>query len=154
MTEEKENTEMDPYLGELFFQLQGSAWIHMGKVAHPTSGKVERNLEAAKGAIDMLGMLETKTRGNLTKMEEGVLRELLQQVRLNFVSEQEKGDSPAEPTAAFEAGDADDPGAAGAPNAAGDSRTEGVGDDGSASEAAAPEKGPSEETSEGPETNA
>ncbi len=150
MTEENENTEMDPYLGELFFQLQGSAWIHMGKVAHPTSGKVERNMEAAKGAIDMLGMLETKTRGNLTKMEEGVLRELLQQVRLNFVSEQEKGDSPAEPTAAFEAGDA---GAAGAPNAAGDPSAKSVDDEGSASEAAAPEKGPSEETSEGPETN-
>ena len=148
MTEENENTEMDPYLGELLFQLQGSAWIHMGKVAHPTSGKVERNMEAASGAIDMLGMLETKTRGNLTKMEEGVLRELLQQVRLNFVSEQEKGDSPAEPTASFEGGDAGDAGAVGDPSA------EGAGDEGSASEATAPEKGPSEETSEGPETNA
>lgn len=100
MNDEKE--EMDPYLGELLFQLQGSAWIHMGKVANPVSGKVERNLEAARGAIDMLGMLEVKTRGNLTKMEEGVLRDLLQQVRLNFVSEQEKGDSPAEPAAASE----------------------------------------------------
>ena len=140
MTEENENTEMDPYLGELFFQLQGSAWIHMGKVAHPTSGKVERNLEAAKGAIDMLGMLEAKTRGNLTKMEEGVLRELLQQVRLNFVSEQEKGDSPAEPTASFE----DSAAAEGS----------GAEAEGAASDAKVPEKGPSEESSEGPETNA
>ena len=151
MTEENENTEMDPYLGELFFQLQGSAWIHMGKVAHPTSGKVERNMEAAKGAIDMLGMLETKTRGNLTKMEEGVLRELLSQVRLNFVSEQERGDFPAEPTASFAADAAGDADVAGA---AGDTKAEGVGEDGSTSEAAAPEKGPSEETSEGPETSA
>lgn len=123
-----ESSQVDPYFGELLFQLQGSAWIHMGKVANPGSGKVERNMEAARGAIDMLGMLEVKTKGNLTSVEESVLRELLQQVRLNFVSEQEKGDTP-EATI----------------DASGDSAETAAGGQ---------EEGPSEETSEGPETSA
>ena len=92
----EENMDVNPMFVELVFQLQGAAWIHMGKVANPGTGKIERNLDLARGAIDMLGMIEEKTRGNLNGDEERLLRELLSQVRLNFVSEQEKPESAPE----------------------------------------------------------
>jgi len=88
MSEDKH--DVNPMFLDLVVQLQGAAWIHMGKVANPATGKIERNLDAARGAIDMLGMIEEKTRGNLVKDEEDLLRELLRQVRLNFVNEQNR----------------------------------------------------------------
>jgi hypothetical protein len=91
MTEE--STEANPLFVELIFQLQGAAWIHMGKVANPATGKIDRDLDMARGAIDMLGMIEAKTRGNLVADEEHLLRELLTQVRLNFASEKKKPDA-------------------------------------------------------------
>jgi hypothetical protein len=85
-----DESAVNPHFAMLVAQLQGAAWIHMGKVANPTTGKIERNLELARGAIDMLGMLEEKTRGNLAHDEEMLLRELLRQLRLNYVSEKDK----------------------------------------------------------------
>lgn len=96
-----ETADVNPLFVELVFQLQSAAWIHMGKVANPGTGKIERNLELARDAIDMLGMIEEKTRGNLKGDEERLLREFLSQVRLNFVSEQGKPDeTPAASAAA------------------------------------------------------
>ena len=102
----EETADVSPVFVELIFQLQSAAWIHMGKVANPGTGKIERNLDMARGAIDMLGMIEEKTRGNLSGDEERLLRELLSQVRLNFVSEQDKPDGPV--AAPADTGNAED----------------------------------------------
>jgi len=69
---------------------QYGAMIYLGKFVHPGSGKLERNLDAAKYAIDLLGMIERKTRGNLDRDEERFLGEVLTTLRLNFVDEVEK----------------------------------------------------------------
>jgi hypothetical protein len=102
-----ENT-VNPHFAMLVAQLQGAAWIHMGKVANPTTGEIDRNLDLAQQAIDMLGMLEEKTQGNLADDEERVLRELLRQLRLNYASEKSK---PEEAPSEEEASQASKPAA-------------------------------------------
>lgn len=71
----------------LIQQYQFMALIHMGKMVHPESQQTERNLIAAKAAIDILGMLEAKTKGNLSKEEDGFLQQVLTNLRLNYVDE-------------------------------------------------------------------
>ena len=67
------------------FQIE--AWLFLGKMVHPESQEVERNLGAAKHVIDSLGMLEEKTKGNLSSEEERFLKQVVTTLRLNFVDE-------------------------------------------------------------------
>ncbi len=75
---------------QLIMSFHAAAWQQLGKVASPISGKVERNLELAKNSIDILGMLESKTKGNLSEDEEKFLQQILTQLRMNFVEESGK----------------------------------------------------------------
>jgi|ERR1051325_747567 hypothetical protein len=63
------------------------AMISMGKLMNPVTNKAEKNLEAARFFIDMLEMLDVKTRGNLGREEERILQSSLSSVRLTFVEE-------------------------------------------------------------------
>jgi len=66
--------------------LASTAAIHFGDLVDPVSGKhAEPNLEGAAQMIDILEMLEQKTRGNLTAEERQVLAQLLYELRLRFV---------------------------------------------------------------------
>ncbi len=67
-----------------------SAMMQMGKIMNPATGKVEKDLAQAKFTIDILGMLEGKTKGNLTKEESELLRTTLANLRLNYVEEMEE----------------------------------------------------------------
>jgi hypothetical protein len=71
----------------LVLSLYNSAWIALGKVANPISGKVEVDLEAARGSIDLLQTLEVKTKGNVTREEEKMIAGCLTTLRLNYVAE-------------------------------------------------------------------
>jgi hypothetical protein len=79
---------------QLFVQL--AAMFHvagmqqMGKIKHPVTDKIERNLEAAQNSIDLLDMLKSKTRGNLSGEEEKMLDQIIQDLKLNFVEEAAK----------------------------------------------------------------
>ena len=84
----------------LLMQLHYTAWVQLGKVAHPVSGKTDRDLEAAKDTIDLLGSLEEKTRGNLHGEEEKLLAHLLLELRMNYVEELKHGASAAAESAA------------------------------------------------------
>jgi hypothetical protein len=79
----------DLFLG-LVASLQASAWVMLGKVIHPATGKVERHLEQAKETIDLLAVLETKTRGNLHPEEQRLLSQALFELRMNYVEELER----------------------------------------------------------------
>lgn len=59
--------------------------ISLGIVPHPLTGKTEQHLNEARHAIDILSMLEEKTKGNLTDEEAKVLRETLYGLRMRFV---------------------------------------------------------------------
>ena len=69
-----------------------SAWISLGKVKSPVSDTLERNLEQATYYIDLLDMLQTKMKGNLSEWEEQYIIHSLSELKLNFIDEQKKGD--------------------------------------------------------------
>lgn len=83
----------------MVIQQTNMALVFLGKVPHPESGETVRNLDAAQMFIDQLEMLEAKTKGNLEKQEEGLLRQSLTELRLAFVEAvREKSPPPAEKT--------------------------------------------------------
>ena len=67
-----------------------SAWISLGKVKTPVTDKLERNLEQATYYIHLLGMLQTKMKGNLSEWEEQYIIHSLSELKLNFIDEQKK----------------------------------------------------------------
>ncbi len=71
---------------EFLMGIASSAFIYLGMVEHPATGKREVDLEAARESIDMLGMLRQKTKGNLTSEEENLFENLLAELRMQFVS--------------------------------------------------------------------
>ncbi len=71
------------------FSLMHTAAVQLGDAADPGSGKPEApNLEAAKQMIDILGLLEEKTRGNLSADERQLLEQGLYELRLRYVEVQ------------------------------------------------------------------
>ncbi len=66
------------------------AMMSMGKIVNPITKKAERNLDAARFFIDMVEMLEAKTKGNLSKDEERMLATTLSSLRLTFVEEADR----------------------------------------------------------------
>lgn len=69
------------------FSLNSSALVHLGILEDPTTGTKEKNLLLAKQTIDILGMLEEKTRGNLAADEEQLLKNILHDLRIMYVKE-------------------------------------------------------------------
>jgi hypothetical protein len=70
--------------------LSHSAYMHLGDAPNPIDGRVEQNLTMARQTIDLLGLLEEKTQGNLTGEEERVLEQALYELRLRYVEVAEK----------------------------------------------------------------
>lgn len=72
------------------FSLGTSAMYHFGDFPDPVTKKAERNLEAAKQTIDILGILKDKTKGNLNDEEDRLLESLLYELRIRYVRETAK----------------------------------------------------------------
>lgn len=85
---------------QLVLGLQVAGMQSLGKLMNPMTRKVERNLDAARDVIDTLTALETRTRGNLESDEERVLRQVLTELRMNYVDEVKKGAAGGEPESA------------------------------------------------------
>jgi hypothetical protein len=107
---------------QLVMQQANMAMMLMGKIAHPESGQVVKDLEAARFFIDQLEMIEIKTKGNLSKEESGLLKQSLMSLRLSFVQAVEQPESKASepapsPAAKPETGGATAPGGESAPSA-------------------------------------
>jgi hypothetical protein len=79
----------------LVMQQSNMAMMLLGKTAHPETGQNIRDLEAAKLFIDLLEMLQSKTKGNLTPEEAALLKQSLMSLRMAYV---ETVDSPAPKT--------------------------------------------------------
>ena len=67
------------------FGLGQMALVHLGEIPEPQTGEVARNLEQARHVIDILDMLEDKTRGNLAQEEGDLLRTLKSELKLKYV---------------------------------------------------------------------
>ena len=62
----------------------GTAYVHLGDAPNP-DGQPERNLPLARQDIDLLGLLQEKTKGNLTGDEERLLDSALYDLRMRFI---------------------------------------------------------------------
>jgi hypothetical protein len=71
------------------FSLMHTAAVHLGDAADPGTGQMATpNLEGARQMIDILGLLEEKTRGNLSAEERQLLEQGLYELRMRFVEVQ------------------------------------------------------------------
>ena len=69
------------------FSLNHSVLVHLGVMEDPSTGKKVKNLPIAKQTIDILGMLQEKTRGNLDNDEENMLKNILYDLRMIYIKE-------------------------------------------------------------------
>ena len=69
----------------MVMQQSSMAMMLLGKTAHPETGKIVRDLEGARLFIDVLEMLEVKTKGNLNPQEAAMLKQSLMSLRMAFV---------------------------------------------------------------------
>jgi tellurite resistance protein len=76
---------------QLVLGLQQAAMVALGKLMNPVSGKIERNLEAARNTIDTLAAIAARTAGNLESDEQRVLTQVLTDLRMNYLDEVKKG---------------------------------------------------------------
>jgi hypothetical protein len=76
------------------FSLSTSAMMLMGEQLDPQQGQMPVNLAQAKEIIDILSMLENKTRGNLATDEQAVLTDMLYALRMKYVDAASSTQSP------------------------------------------------------------
>jgi hypothetical protein len=75
-----------PRFLDLVESLQMGAMANLGMLQVRDGSRSPVNLPGAKDAIDLLGVLQEKTRGNLDKEEEEVLREGLYHLRMAYMA--------------------------------------------------------------------
>lgn len=79
--------EIDYRFLALVMSLATAAWSQLGKIPHPNTQKIEKDLEQAKMSIDFLRMLLEKTQGNLKPKEQELLGNTVTDLELNFADE-------------------------------------------------------------------
>lgn len=93
---------MAAHFASMVMQTAQMAVMLLGQMPHPETGETVTDLEGAKMFIDQLEMLEVKTKGNLSKDEEELLKQSLVGTRMAFVEaieQRETAVKPAAPTA-------------------------------------------------------
>jgi hypothetical protein len=82
----EERIDFPSYL--LTYYTQGL--VLLGEVPNPYTNKKEENLEAARHTIDILTMLQEKTRGNLDREEQQLLDSVLYELRMKFMAKTDR----------------------------------------------------------------
>ena len=95
MSQENPSKEEQSFM-YLVGTFQSSAWIAMGKMKNPMTGKVEQNLDQSSFYIDLLNMLQAKTKGNLSEYEEQMLINTVSELKMNLIEEKKKTEEPIE----------------------------------------------------------
>ena len=75
----------EPQFGDLVISLHTGALASLGMIGEEGSSPEAPDINSARQYIDLLGVLEKKTQGNLTGEEENLLKEALYQLRMVFV---------------------------------------------------------------------
>lgn len=84
--ESRRSSVAGPSFLDLVMTLQMGAMVNLGMVQTPEGQRTSVNLPAAKDSIDMLEVLQTKTRGNLDEEEKEVLSEGMYHLRMAYVA--------------------------------------------------------------------
>lgn len=89
-----ENTQTKPdfampviNFSTFILSLNSAALVHLGVETDPTTGTRSANLPMAKQTIDILSMIEAKTKGNLTDDEKRLVTHLIYELRLLYVKQ-------------------------------------------------------------------
>lgn len=82
----EEEQEMTEFMQIIYSLATSTAFIHLGLMEHPATGRAEVNLPAAQQGIGMLMILREKTKGNLTRGEDEFFETLLADLKMQFVS--------------------------------------------------------------------
>ena len=69
---------------------QSSAWVALGKMENPMTDKTEVNIEQASFYINLLEMIQEKTKKNLTDYEEQILINTISELKLSLIDENKK----------------------------------------------------------------
>ncbi len=85
--DEKEFQLPEINLATFIFSLNSSVLMQLGIIEDPVTGEKVKNLPLAKQTIDILGMIEEKTKGNLTEDEATMLKNILYELRMLYVRE-------------------------------------------------------------------
>lgn len=75
----------DASLAALLAMLSNQAMVALGLIRNPVTGKAEKELPLARYFIDLIGVLEEKTKGNLDSDEAAAIDETLHTLRMAFV---------------------------------------------------------------------
>lgn len=91
-TEQPEETHTQVPLPEVNFStfilsLSSSALMHLGEIPDPVSKEKRKDLSLAKHTIDIIGMLQEKTKGNLTDNEKKLTDGILYDLRMRYVQQ-------------------------------------------------------------------
>src|ERR1700704_1695443 len=87
--------EVDLRFLTLVMSLATAAWSQPGEIPHPSTQKIEKDLEQAHMSIDFLRMLLEKTKGNLKPKEDELLTNTVTDLEMNFADEVGKSGEPA-----------------------------------------------------------
>lgn len=100
MSEEAKKITKEEFSELMFIQyisaLTNSGMQYLGKIMNPLTGKIEKNLEAAQGIIELLSMLREKTKGNLNDTEEKVISDGIANLQLNYADEVNRAEKEKE----------------------------------------------------------
>ncbi len=95
----------DHVLIGFFSSLQAAAMQHMGKLANPVTGEIERDMLAAQSTIDILEMLKAKCRTDTPDELLRFMDNAVMEIQMNYLDEKKKDEAedPAEEDGAGEA---------------------------------------------------
>ena len=99
----KQSGELTQQFIEFVMMQAQNAALFLGQIPNPQTGQAEVNLDVARMFIDQLGMIQEKTRGNLTTEESTVLRNALSSLQMAFVEASRGGGTSAASAPAPEA---------------------------------------------------
>ncbi|MFC1453093.1 DUF1844 domain-containing protein [Verrucomicrobiota bacterium] len=110
MVDENGSIDMNKALwANLIIMLSSSAMQQLGKVVNPLTNKTEVDLQGAQMTIDMLVMLQERSKGNLDDEEERMMKDILASLQMNYVetaAEQDKeGVSSGQETSPADSGE-------------------------------------------------
>ena len=97
--------EADYRFLSLVMSLATAAWSQLGKVPHPGTQKIEKDVEQARITIEFLRMLQEKMEGNLSVKEQELLDNAVSDLELNFADEIRKSESASAQASADRAPD-------------------------------------------------
>jgi len=90
MTNNESEKKDEFHFIQLVLMFHTAAIQQMGKLQNPITQKIERDLEQARFSIDILEMIQNKTKNNLSENEKKFLEHTLFELRMNYVDEMNK----------------------------------------------------------------